>query len=120
MNNHQPKGKPSVAQRIIRALQEFTEVLESGEDISKHFTVRRVQLDIAPRVYTAAMVKRTRKLLGTSQALFARFLGVSVKTVRSWEQGINTPSGMACRFMDEIQRDPRYWIKRLQQTVVVK
>ena len=47
--------------------------------------------------------------------LFARFLGVSVKTVRAWEQGTNTPQEIACRLMDEILHDPDYWRKRLSQ-----
>jgi DNA-binding transcriptional regulator YiaG len=36
---------------------------------------------------------------------------VSVKTVRAWEQEVNTPSAMACRFMDKTRRDPKHWIE---------
>ena len=118
LKNHQPKL--SFGQQIIQGLQEFTEALEKGEDITKKFRCHTICLDLAPQPYNAKKVKYVRNLLEASQTIFARLLGVSVKTVRSWEQGINTPSGMACRFMDEIQRDPQYWIKRLQQTVVVK
>ena len=109
------KKKPSVADRIIQSLQEFTEALEKGEDLSKRFTVRTYRLNLAPKLYDAKKVKNTRKLLEASQAVFAQLLGVSVKTVRSWEQGVNTPNGMACRFLDEIQRNPTYWIKRLEE-----
>jgi len=66
------------------------------------------------------MVRRTRGLLRASQAVFARFLGVSVKTVRAWEQGFNVPSDMACRFMDEIRRDPSYWLRRLRSAIVAR
>jgi putative transcriptional regulator len=66
------------------------------------------------------LVKQTRALLGASQAVFANFLGVSVKTVRAWEQGVNTPSAMACRFMDEIRRDPKHWIARLSEAAVAR
>ena len=34
---------------------------------------------------------RVRDLLGMSQVLFARFLGVDANTVRSWEQGTRPP-----------------------------
>jgi putative transcriptional regulator len=112
--------KPSVAERILQGLQEFTKSLEGHEVISEKFTCRKIDLNLIPKPYDPKKVKKTRKLLGTSQAMFALFLGVSVKTVRSWEQGINTPSVMACRFMDEIQRDPPYWIRRLKEAVVVK
>ena len=118
MKNH--KSKPSVAQRLIQGLQEFTEALEQGEDITKKFRCHTVRVDLAPQPYDAKKVKHVRNLLDASQTMFALLLGVSVKTVRAWEQGINSPSDIACRFMDEIQRDPAYWIKRLQEAVVVK
>jgi hypothetical protein len=31
---------------------------------------------------------------------------------------VNTPSAMACRFMDEIRRSPDHWRKRLRQVTV--
>src|SRR4051794_17473009 len=55
-----------------------------------------------------------------SQAVFARFLGVSRNTVRSWEQGVNAPSTMACRFLDEIRLNPAYWQQRLRDSAKVK
>jgi len=51
--------------------------------------------------------------------LFAHFLGVSVKTVRSWEQG-KTPSDIASRFMDEIRHNPNYWRQRLKESAKAK
>ena len=49
--------------------------------------------------------------------LFAAFLGTNPKTVQSWEQGLRTPSPMARRFMDEINRSPAHWRNVLSQTV---
>ncbi len=69
-------------------------------------------------VYDSPLVIETRKVLNVSQVLFARFLGVSPKTVRSWEQNAGSPSPMACRFMDEIRRAPDYWAERLQESAV--
>jgi putative transcriptional regulator len=109
----------SVESEILEALSEFTEALERGE-VGKRFTCRQIKLDLKPTPYSPELVKATRQLLRVSQTLFARFLGVSPKTVRSWEQGVNTPSPMACRFMDEIRRSPRYWIERLREAVVTK
>ena len=45
--------------------------------------------------------------------MFGQFLGVDVKTVRSWEQGLRVPSGLACRFLEEIQVDLDHWRARL-------
>ena len=115
--------KPSIVARIIKGLTEFTEALENrtkGESISERFDCRVVALDLHPSRYGAEEVKKTRKLLGLSQSVFARLLGVSVNTVRAWEQGINVPQDVACRFMDEIRVNPKYWLKRIKDSTVVK
>jgi putative transcriptional regulator len=111
--------KDSVGKKIIEGLREFTEALEGDERIAEKFTCRKVTLDLLPVPYSPKAVKATRKLLGVSQGVFAQFLGVSVKTVCAWEQG-KTPGDMACRFMDEIQRNPDYWRKRLRESIRVK
>lgn len=100
-------------------MQAFTEALERGDAISERFTCRRISLDLQPMRYTPEEVKQTRELLEASQAVFAQFLGVSVKTVRSWEQG-KEPSPMARRFMDEIRRDPERFLARLKEAAVTK
>lgn len=112
--------KASVADRILGRLKGFTKALESGETIQDRFTCHKVVLDLKPQPYDPAKVKATRKLLRASQAVFAKFLGVSIRTVHSWEQGINAPSDMACRFMDEIRCNPEYWRKRLQEVTIAK
>jgi DNA-binding transcriptional regulator YiaG len=45
-----------------------------------------------------------------SQAVFANLMGVSLVLVQSWEQGVRTPAPMACRLLDEIDRNRTYWI----------
>ena len=109
----------SVESEILEALSEFTDALKKGE-VAERFTCRQIKLDLKPTPYNPELVKTTRNLLKVSQTLFARFLGISPKTVRSWEQGINTPSPMACRFMDEIRRSPDYWMERLREAVVTE
>lgn len=109
----------SVEDEILEALSEFTDALKKGE-VSKRFTCRQLKLDLNTTSYSPELVKTTRRLLKVSQTLFARFLGVSPKTVRSWEQGINTPSSMARRFMDEIRRSPGYWMERLRESAVTQ
>lgn len=104
-----------IGKKIIDRLERFTIDLEQGVDIARKYTCRQIVLDLEPKTYDAKQVLKARKTLGLSQMLFARFLGVSVKTVRAWEQGTNTPQVIACRLMDEIQHDPDYWRKRLSQ-----
>jgi len=112
--------KASVGTRVVERLNRFAEALENKEVISERFTCRRVVLDLEPTPYNPKLVKMTRAILGASQAVFAQFLGVSVKTIQAWEQGTNTPNDMACRFMDEIRRDPKYWRNRFKGSIVAK
>jgi putative transcriptional regulator len=112
--------KRRVGARIIQGLREFADALEKKEPISEKFNCRVVELVLRPTSYNAEMVKETHQLLNASQAVFARLLGVSIKTVRAWEQGVNTPSDMAARFMDEIRFNPNYWLRRLREATVTK
>src|SRR5262245_4570808 len=112
--------KRTVGRRIIEGLEEFAIALESDVNIPEAFTCRQFRLALRPRPYDRVLVRRTRKLLGASQAVFAQFLGVSVKTVSAWEQGQNIPQDVACRLMDEIRHDPEYWKRRLSQLAVAK
>lgn len=109
----------SVADEVLEALAEFTDALEKGE-VRKRLSCRQVQLNLHPTSYGPELVRKTRSLIGMSQPLFARFLGVSSKTVKSWEQGVNVPQPMACRFMDEIRLNPKYWLARFEELTVTK
>jgi putative transcriptional regulator len=52
-------------------------------------------------------VAATREKLGLSQGEFATAFGVSVGTVRNWEQGRRTPEGPALVLLTVIDRAPR-------------
>jgi putative transcriptional regulator len=112
-------AEQSVENEILEALTDFTDALEKQE-VTKRFSCRQIKLNLVPTLYDPDLVKATRKVLGISQSLFARFLGVSPKTVRAWEQGINVPHKMACRFMDEIRQNPRFWANRLREVAVAR
>lgn len=84
---------------------------------SKRLTIRAYTVPSAPTVCRSGDVKRVREQLGASQSVLARFLGVNVNTVRSWEQGKRSPQAIACRFLSEIESDPAYWRKRIEQEV---
>lgn len=102
---------------MVAGLSAFCDALEAGEPIAKQFTVRTVSLDLESRPYAAADVKRVRAKLNASQALLAKFLGVSVNAVRAWEQGLRPVPAIACRFMDEILDNPELWDRRLRHSV---
>jgi len=59
-----------------------------------------------PHNYTAKEVRNIRNNLNMSQAFFAEVIGVSKKTVESWEYGRGKPSGIASRVLTIAETDP--------------
>jgi putative transcriptional regulator len=105
----------TVGAKIVSRLKGFVDAVEGGKNPTERFTCRTVRLKLEPQAYDGALVRRTRALLGASQAIFAQFLGVSASAVQDWEQDSKPPNRVACRLMDEIRRHPDYWLKRLQE-----
>ena len=99
-------------QEIVEGLRDLAAALKSDEPLEARFTVRTYKI-IPPPEYRGKEVRRVRELLEMSQAAFAGFLGADPSTVRSWEQGLRTPSPLACRMLSEIEADPVHWRKRL-------
>ena len=58
------------------------------------------------RVFWAPRVLAMRKTMGLSQRVFARLVGVSVKTLQNWEQGRRQPSGPAAVLLTVLVADP--------------
>ena len=61
-----------------------------------------------PRVCTAKEIRSIRLQHKLTQKLFAEALGISVKTVESWESGKNTPSGIANRMLELLKQDSTF------------
>src|SRR5260370_261964 len=73
--------------------------LKNGERLEDRFTVRTVTLSLEPRTYSPTQVKAVRHKLRTSQAVFAKILAVTPKTLQGWEQGKPAPK-IARRLLD--------------------
>ncbi|HXH06569.1 MAG TPA: NadS family protein [Vicinamibacterales bacterium] len=58
-------------------------------------------------------VRAVRAALGASQDEFALLIGVSVATLRNWEQGRRTPHGPALALLRVAARNPRAVIEAL-------
>ena len=56
--------------------------------------------------FRPADVKAVRAKLGQSQTDFALMIGVSVATLRNWEQGRRTPDGPALALLRVAARNP--------------
>jgi putative transcriptional regulator len=87
-----------------KAFQAIAEGLEDAIAFSKGAKTRgRVRKVRASDVDVAA----TRGKLGLSQEQFAAAFGVSLGTVRNWEQGRRTPDGPALVLLTVIEKSPR-------------
>lgn len=63
-----------------------------------------IKIPEPPLEYTAKDIKRIRESGPYSQAVFARILNVSVKTVQSWEAGLRVPAHSALRLLEIIDQ----------------
>lgn len=91
----------SVYDSIMAGLEEAIEDAKSKDEKLR----RRVVSIIPVKTYGAKEVQEIRKKTGLSQKLFASYMGVSVKTVESWEAGTNHPSGAASRILSMMEMD---------------
>lgn len=89
----------------------FQELLTSVRQVGR---IRRGE-SRASRVATFAPtdVQAVRAKLGTSQTEFALMIGVSVATLRNWEQGRRTPDGPALALLRVAARNPKAVIEAL-------
>ena len=92
----------------------FSELVSSVRQAGR---IRRGALKPA-RVTTfrPADVKAVRAKLKASQAEFALLIGVSVATLRNWEQGRRSPDGPALALLRVAARNPRAVVAALHGT----
>ena len=84
--------------------------LEQAIEYEKgNLKARKTTITIAPvDTFTAQEIKEIRNNTGLTQVLFAKYMGVSVKTVESWEAGRNHPDGAACRLLSITRENPSF------------
>jgi putative transcriptional regulator len=103
------KRKP-LADRLKAGLTEAVQFAR-GE-----LTLRTVQVPDPPPQLAARDVISFRAKIGMSQAVFARALNVSTKTVQSWEQGDRKPSHAALRMLQVFRENPALVIAIVRKT----
>lgn len=99
----------------------FFEGLKKGlEEALDHaegkITLRSVVIEVPepPVKYKSRDIKRIREKGRYSQAIFARILNVSPKTVQAWESGHRAPSQAALRLLEIVDKGiyrPEVYIK---------
>lgn len=87
--------------------------LEKAIEYEKgNLNARTVKLSVQPvDSFSPDEIRAIRKNTGMTQVLFAKYIGVSVKTVEAWEAGRNHPEGAACRLLSMTQNDPSFPMK---------
>ena len=101
--------KRNIAREIIVDLKQMNSDLKAGIPLGEKYTVRTVRVVQDPGDYAAKEVRAIRELVGVSQPVFARMLGVSAALVRSWEGGQRKPARIARRLLDVIRKNPASW-----------
>jgi putative transcriptional regulator len=107
----------TVADDILTGLTELAADLQKPEGSKVRYTSRTVKLQFPEATLTPAQIVAAREKLAVSQRIFAEFLGVSVQSVRAWEQGVSQPPRIANRMIERIRSDPQYWIKCLHEAM---
>jgi len=93
-----------MGERLANAMQEAVEHSEGKIDLrTSQFNISPVCEEIRPET-----IKKIREKLGMSQGVFAVVVGVSKKTVESWESGRYMPDGAARRLIMVMQQDPSF------------
>jgi len=89
----------------------FDSLVESVQQAGK---IKRGELRASRRTaFEPADIKAIRTKLGKSQAEFALMIGVSVATLRNWEQGRRQPEGPARALLKVAAENPEAVAKAL-------
>jgi len=83
-----------------------TEILQGLDDFAAWRASERPLRTVTVDLPRAADVSKIRSKLGLSQTAFAAFMGVSVGTLRNWEQLRREPQGPARAFLHVASVEP--------------
>ena len=92
---------------------EFFEDLKAGLAATiehakgKRKDLRTTTLPRPPKELSAKEIAKVRSQLNVSQAVFARYLNISTKTVQSWEQGQGKPNGASLKLLSMVKKNPK-------------
>ena len=89
---------------LLGSMREGAEILRGKRAPSRSFTVDKKE-----------DVQFVRKTFHASQDAFAKFMGVSVSTLRNWEQGRRRPTGAARVLLTIALRQPELFQSAVQE-----
>lgn len=96
--------KDSDFRNLLRSIDEAREIHQGKRKPSRVFKFEPLE------------VKKIREKFKISQPAFATMIGVSVATLRNWEQGRTVPEGAARSLLMVAQKQPKAVMMALHQT----
>lgn len=89
----------------------FGELKESLKQMADHSAGKKMDVRMATLPKPLDPISKDevvaiRHKLNVSQAVFARYLNISHKTVQAWEQGTGRPSGAGLKLLTIAKKDP--------------
>jgi putative transcriptional regulator len=90
---------------LLESVQEAGAISRGEKEASRRYVINSVDI--------VAVRKKTQK----TQEDFARMIGVTVGTLRNWEQGRRKPEGPALTLLRIVFADPAY-VEQILQTQV--
>ncbi len=94
LNSPRKKSKGRVNKKLLDSTTEI--------DIARH---KKIDDQLAMRD-AGKYAARVRKKMGLSQLEFSKKIGVSLETIRNWEQGKRAPTGAARALLKILDRSP--------------
>lgn len=91
----------------------FDEIKEGLDDAIKHSKGKKSK--VVEHTPEAINVKAIREKSGMSQQRFCAAFGISLGTLRHWEQGLRSPRGAARILLKVVQKSPRAVIKAISE-----
>jgi putative transcriptional regulator len=93
-------------------MQSLTEAIDYQQG---KIPARNTKQSIKPvAAFNTDDIKQIRQKNGLGQVIFAGSLGVSLKTVETWENGRNKPEGASRRLLEIVRDDPGF-LRRFQE-----
>ena len=80
---------------LVKSMEEGAEMIQGKQSPSRRFS------------YPPSEIREIRLKIGKNQTEFSHMLGVSVKTLRNWEQGQRTPNGPARALLKVVSKHPK-------------
>ena len=86
--------KDELFAELVASVREGGAILRGDQPASRRFTIQPVE------------IKDSRDGFGLRQEEFAALLGISVRTLRNWEQGRRVPEGPARVLLQVVAKHP--------------